>query len=172
MASAFLAVLLLATGHADAAQPLSAPDELARLRQVGADAYVRALFADDLRHAQVLSRIEVGRPEWLGLAQAMKPAADGAFAEDLDAGVAKALVNNPRDVLKLLSPEGGPTTWRIKLACQAPIATPGKAWLRDYKAKAIRAVSAVRDPGLSDQKRHCLQALDSIDLSNPPDFYE
>lgn len=133
---------------------------------------MQELFADDPRYSLLLSGVEAGRNEWLRLAQDMKPAVDGAVAEDLDASLAKALINNPQGVLKLLSPNGGKSSWRIKDICGAPIPAPGKAWLSEYKAKAISAVGAVSDPGLGEQRRRCLQALGGIDLSKPWNSYE
>jgi hypothetical protein len=145
---------------------------MARLKQMGAAAYLQSTDQDDRSWSLILSRIASGRRDWLGLAQALKPVADGAAAEELTTVVAEALVKNPAGVLSLLSSSGGRSTWRVRTVCDAPIPTPGKTWLRRYKAEAIRAVSTVRAPDLADQKQLCLRALGGIDLSKPEAAYD
>ena len=146
--------------------------EFERLQKAGAETYTQSVYEDDVRFGWVLSGIETGEGQWLRLAQKMKPAADGAIAEDLQTSIAKALTVNAPSVLTILSENGGSSTWRIGVICSGPIPAPGKAWLKKYKAAALRSVTSVRDPKLVAQQAECLRALKRIDLSGPDDEYE
>jgi hypothetical protein len=175
-AVAVVATLLAVDAHAESLSNIiagnTAADELTHIHEVGAESYTEELWRDSPRWDMFLSRIDSGQREWLRVAQAIKPAADGAVAEQLLTSIAEALIENPPDVLRLLSPEGGVSTWRITTVCGGPIPAPGKAWLTTYKAKALQAVATVREPDLIEKKRQCLRALHGIDLSKPADAYD
>ena len=142
-----------------------------RLREVGAEAFVGSAFEDPRHWGFITSRIETGRGEWLALAKAMIPAADGASAEELQSSLATALVAKPSNVLRLLQSLGGKPPW-VESVCDAPFHSPGKTWLIKYKAKALMAVQSVREPQLARQKARCLRALRLRNTSMPPEFYE
>jgi hypothetical protein len=147
-------------------------DELRRIQMVGAQRYIEDLYDDAPHWDFVISQINSGQAEWLALAQAMMPAADGAASEELEASLAVALTTKPSNVLRLFLRRGETPHWAIQNVCDAPIPTPGKKWLIAYKAKAIKSVNSVREPDLRDLKARCLTALHGIDLSRPPSDYE
>ena len=150
---------------------MTAQQELTRLREGGANAYVSSLYDDQVRYDRVLQAIGTGEPAWLKLAQGMKPAAENAVAEDLNSALAQALVQRPENVLPLLSDGKASNRWPIRVVCSAPFPAPGKAWLVRYRKAALKAVATAEGSDLKDVQGKCRQALLAIDLSKPEDEY-
>jgi hypothetical protein len=171
---ACLPVLLAAPSHAQAKPHFAstAKEELRHIHKVGAQRYIDDVYHDDPHWNFIASQIETGQAEWLALAQAMMPDADGAASEQLRTNLAMALTAKPSNVLRLFLKRGETPRWGIGNVCDGSIPTPGKKWLTEYKAKAIKSVNSVREPALRDLKARCLATLHDIDLSQPPSSYE
>ena len=169
-----LAIAVAGSVAADA-KPLTTlrlQQELRGVRRLGAQAYVNSLYEKPDRWGAVLNQIELGDRNWLLLARKMMAGADGAASEELRSSLATALVRRPSNVLRLLPYNSGALSWTVRNICDAPFPTPGKVWLRRYRARALRAVETVHDSELRNRQAECLLTLRRIDLSKPAGAYE
>jgi len=150
----------------------TARQELERLQRRDGDQYASALYDSPEKWSYVSEKIATGQPEWLQVAKALSPRADGAFAEELSTDLASALLHSPRNVLQLLKQTSGSRILTSTNVCDAPFPSPGKQWLRQYKWRVIKSVSSIREPELKKVRNECLKTLHSVDLSGPASAYE
>jgi hypothetical protein len=139
-----------------AASPTATPQQVsASIDRQGARAFLASL--DEAAIDRLMTHIDSGQPAWVALAPKIAEGADAGSAEELGIALAYALPKNATAVLNAVDPvEGDAHILSISRVCGIPfIDTPP----RGYEAKALRAVSAVKDPALQDKKTRCLAAL-------------
>lgn len=149
----------------------TAPQELEQLQSARGAQYAQELFQRPAKWQYVSTQIESGDRGWLQVAKSLLPHADGAFAEELTADLATALLRRPANVLRLLK-QSSDSGSLPRTVCDAPFPSPGKTWLGHYKARAIRSVAKVHEPDLRQVRDDCLKALRAIDLSQSADAYQ
>lgn len=151
-----LVALLLCSSIVATADPrFATPAQVsAAIDSKGASAFFSSL--DDRDAERLFSRIGTGQAEWTRLASKLADGADGANAEGLVIALAYALPKNPAVVLAIVDPvEGDSHILAISRVCGTPFIDPPP---KNYKAKALRAVSAVKT--IAPQiKSRCLEAL-------------
>lgn len=126
------------------AQALTA-DHVANLIAADGAAHTLAVLtgpADPTGFDAVTAGVATGDAGWLGVAQSLRPEADGMYAEGLSEALYQALSKNAAGVLAVLKATGGAS----ELSCQ-------DAWGNEA---AVAAVSAVTDPALAHVKQECL----------------
>lgn len=97
---AFLTALVWSNAHADPACRLSPKKLSQKIKQTGASDTLQDLYdTHPTNWEKLLSCIGTGQDAWIGIAVTLRPAADGATAEGLDAAIGEALGNNPEQVL-------------------------------------------------------------------------
>ena len=175
MRSLLAAVLLLpASGLLanDAKVRTTAHLEIKKLRGPGAAEHARALYGSQTKWRPVSRAIETGQGDWLQVAVLLNGYADGSFSEELNTAMALALLNHPANVLRAIRTAEGPGAFSIGRVCAAPIPTPGKAWLKRYKAQAIRALRGVSSIQLRPLRDGCLKTLHGVDTTLPSNAYD
>jgi hypothetical protein len=160
---------IMANGSADTR--MTADRLLKQLQGPQAARYASSLYDDPENWAYVSNEIASGDVRWLQVATSLKQYSDAGFSEDLDTDLAMALARRPKDVLTMLQHQSGPNRFEAKFVCAAPIPSPGKVWLKRYRARTIQALRNVRAPKLRSLRDYCLQTLRKIDLTLPADQY-
>jgi hypothetical protein len=121
----------------------------------GATRVVRRLDSGDGRRwGAVLRHVQGGQAPWLAAAIRLKPGTDGATAEGLSAAVATALLSNPGNVLRLMSPAYG-----VQRICIVPMIEPAPEAVATYRAKAAIALATVSSPKLTALVQQCRTLL-------------
>jgi hypothetical protein len=152
--------LTLLAGQAVAKSALSPEAIIAEINRNGATATVRRLWgtADASAWNAVADHIMRGEAAWIALVPKLAAGADAATAEDLGIDLAYALPKNPLAVLRAIDPADGFVIGASRV-CSVPFIEPSARFQRRYKARAIAAVSRVKDPKLSKVQRDCLSVL-------------
>ena len=129
----------------------------AMIARDSAAATVGALTGDGGEGNDFLSvgdAISRGDQAWLDLVPLLAPGADAATAEILTMAISIALPHNPAGVLRLVNADRP-----VADICVNRMIEPSPEDTAAYKASAIAAVTALRDPALTALKRDCLAAL-------------
>jgi len=150
----------LLAGGAFAKSALNPDAIVAEIDRHGATATVLRLWGttDATTWNTVANHIVRGEAAWIALVPKLAPGADGAAAEDLGIDLAYALPKNPVGVLRAIDPQDG-FVIGVRRVCSVPFIEPSARFRRLYKARAIAAVSRVKDPRLSKVKHDCLSGL-------------
>ena len=136
---------------------LTSKSLIARIDKDGAKEVVRQLNTpSDREWNWVMDRIEAGSAEWLGVADKLKPGTDAGFAEDLEIVVARALVHNPNQVLKMTG-----DTWKLERICGDYEIEEPAAKARRRKADVRLAMRRVVALDLQEKKAACLKAAEA-----------
>ncbi|WP_428149079.1 hypothetical protein [Brevundimonas sp.] len=101
--------------------------------------------ADPSGYDKVTAGVATGDGQWLQVAQAFRPLADGLYGEGLSDALYQALTKNAPGVLAVLKATGGAS----ELTCESGT----------ENATAVAAVTAVTDPALAEVKQECLGYL-------------
>lgn len=129
--------LLFGALAAPVATPPQATEILAEIKSTGAKATFRRLWSDEPQFDAVLAEIAKGSPEWLAIAQQIRPFTDAAASEGLDYSVARALPVAPERVLRLVG--HGCSIERI---CTSPFNEPERGVAEVYEASELKVPSA------------------------------
>ncbi|APA86497.1 hypothetical protein BJG93_14665 [Paraburkholderia sprentiae WSM5005] len=149
-----LLILAFASGAVSAVQSDTPAEVSAAIGRQGANVFFRSL--DEAAVDRLFDRIGAGRADWVALAPKLAEGADGANAEGLGIALAYALPRNPAAVLKVVDPvEGDSHILAISRVCGIPFIEDAP---KNYKTKALRAVSAVTTVNRQIKTR-CLDAL-------------
>ncbi len=126
------------------AQPLTADHVLNLIAADGAAHTLAVLTgpADPSGYDKVTTGVTTGDSQWLSVAQAFRPHADGMYGEGLSDALYKALSKNAPGVLAVLKATGGAS----ELTCES----------MPDNGPAVAAVTAVTDPALAEVKQECL----------------
>jgi hypothetical protein len=139
------------------AQPaLTSKSLVLRIDKEGASAVVKQLNTpNDKQWNWVMDRIELGSPEWLEVANKLRPGTDAGTTEDLEMVVARALIHNPNRVLRMTG-----ETWKLERVCGDYEIEEPTAKMRKRKADVRLAMRRVTAPELHDKKNYCLKAAE------------
>lgn len=155
----------LGSGHSDEKKPT--PREIrARLGKEGAQQVLRDLTARLSTWDHVRAGVSSGSREWLEVAAALEPVADGGYGLSLVLAFQDALPRSPKTVLEIVRSGSSFTVFE---ACGGY----GEGQLEDERPSEVllglvrerrTAVQAVIDRALSDVQRGCLAELDRLAL--------
>src|SRR6185437_5710533 len=128
------------------------------VQTIGAKATLNELYRDDETWIGILRGIAGGTPEWLAVAEALRPVADAHPAEALAGAVGEALGRNAR---LILSHAAGP--FFLSDVCGAPDVDDDRfdklpAALSELNRR-VRGVERVQDPALAQVRTDCLNSL-------------
>lgn len=128
-------------------QTLTADHVLNLIAADGADHTLKVLTgpADPSGYDKVIAGVATGDAEWLRVAEAFRPHADGMYGEGLSDALYRALPTNAAGVLSVLKATGGAS----ELTCESGT----------DNAAAVAAVTAVSDTALTEIKQECLGYL-------------
>jgi hypothetical protein len=129
-------------------------------RKDGRDA-LNCLFDDDTAWNRVLCAIDTGKPEWLDVARALLPRADGGPAEDLRVSLSAALVRSPLLTLRVIRGEEASVCGNIE---GTRTKNEALAHLRSQR----EAVLGVSDSDLHSVREVCLAAIERSRLEDIP----
>lgn len=119
---------------------------------------------DSRKFLKVCGKIKTGNKEWLEVARLLYPSSDAGASEDLEASVAQALPNAPRQVLELIaesehSKEG---KFTVGTVCISPFIEPEpgveEKFLRGAE-KALKSLDTSDNPKLNSLRFQCLKSI-------------
>lgn len=158
--AAFWAALAMPAGAADLQRPDPAA-LLTRIEKHGARPVLRQLWNDHDTFDAVCDAIETAEPQWLAVAQRLRPASDAAATLSLNHSVARALPKSPERVLALIG-----NGFEIHDICTSPYIEPEAGVAETYQREAIAALKKVKKPGLKAVRDKCLSEV-SVPLIAP-----
>lgn len=138
--------------HAAAAAAL-----MERIEKEGAEAVLLDIYEDDAQWQQVLRGVASGSPAWLSVGERLKRVAR-AQAEELTVALARALEKEPANALALLGGAFDADDVCSLNTLEQSLGSDYSAALRAVERRE-RAVAAVTDPRLRQQRDDCLGFL-------------
>ncbi len=150
-------LLLVSMAFGAEARLPSAQELLLKVRQTSAKEVLNEIFSNQSLEEQLKAQISSGKPEWLEVASALKPASDAGSSEMLEMAAAAALPNNPSGVLGLVGP-GFSISW----ICGAPeFEVPPEKTLRHLR-RSLRALKKVKNPSAAEAKKRCVDTIENL----------
>jgi len=126
----------------------------------GIQTTLQTYFSCDTYEGSAYERIATGAESWVSLAEKLIVQTDGCYTEGLQAALGDAMRKAPARVLRLVDKT---PTLGAEYICLPFISSelPVKAQLREVEASR-RAIGAVGDGRVSDQKAACLRFIDEV----------
>ncbi len=153
MKRSFFIPLLLVAGLAQAGE--LEPELLkAEIKTEGAKKVLNRLWQDETPFDLLCSKIESGAPEWLEIAQLLRPVSDAAASLSLDYSVARALPKRPEGVLGLIG-----HGFTAKGICTSPFIEPEPGVAEAYEASALGALAKVKAAELIRARDECASLI-------------
>jgi hypothetical protein len=148
------------------AEDIAAARLIKEIKDKGAKAVLEELTVDDdwNKFLKVCGKIKTGNKEWLEVARLLYPSSDAGASESLEASVAQALSNAPRQVLELIaesehSKEG---KFTVGTVCISPFIEPEpgveEKFLRGAE-KALKSLNTSDNPRLNKLRIQCLKNI-------------
>lgn len=125
----------------------------------GAKATVDKLYSSkgERQWDTVMQKVAAGSASWIAVAAKLADGADAGSAESLQVNLARALPNNPSQVLPLV---GSKSFLGYSDVCGAPFIEPTHAFLMGYFTKAKKALDNLQDPKIEQQRKMCLAEIE------------
>lgn len=159
-AAALLATLTAGAAHADA-MVLSVESVESSLREAGPRATLARHFSCANHQGTGYRAIARGSPQWVALAAKLMTHADACYAEGLQDALGQAMRRAPRAVLPLV---GRSATLSAELICLPFISDEIAVSTQSIAvARSRRAIEAVSDEALRQQREACLQFIGRVE---------
>ncbi|TDN50543.1 hypothetical protein EC843_10524 [Buttiauxella sp. JUb87] len=146
------ALLLLIVLPMTALASMTASDLNSRIEHGGITQFYSTVSDDDWD--TIISAIESGKGEWIGLVPQLASGADGMYGESLGIALASVIPNNPDAVLDVLNDKKYPQMLGIERVCTMPFIEPENDFIIQYYQKAAAALKTSGSKGTK-----CLSAL-------------
>jgi hypothetical protein len=141
---------------------VSTKDVLDRIASVGAAATLSELRGNLGQWNALIKEIAGGEAQWLEIAKAFAPVADGGSAEELSGSVAEALARSPREVLAILSAPHA-TEGQRSLSVDDVCGNYGVDWDPSAALSLLRAqstaVASISEASLAETRTECLTLI-------------
>lgn len=109
---------------------------------------------------EVIEQIETGDPQWLAVAQALRPGTDAGSAEALMITISQALPNAPANVLRIVNTDAhDQRSFNIERVCSASLIEPLSGVQESLLQRSEAALLALRVPELEGKRQACLQHI-------------
>ena len=131
------------------------PDMLkAEIKTEGAKKVLNRLWQEEKTFDLLCSKIESGAPEWLEIAQLLRPVSDAAATLSLNYSVARALPKRPERVLGLIG-----HGFTVKDICTSPFIEPGPGVAEGYEKSTLGALATVKATELIRARDECASLI-------------
>ncbi len=156
-AKALLMMTVCFVSHAQTVAP-TAKQMNDKIEKEGAKAVIEKLTAhNQAEWHRVVRRIDLGSPEWLGIAGKLLKGSDAGTSEDLRISLAVALTHNPEGVLRMAGSD-----LPLEQVCTVPFIEPSKHVVANHKLRVKAALRRVTAKDLTEKKAACLKSIERV----------
>ncbi len=124
------------------------------IKKKGAKVVTTSLYADSQKWDGVLSHIETGDVHWIEVAAQLYRGAEPAAAEGISFSLARALRENPTEVLKRI---GSP--FRLESVCQVPYSEPTRKMVDAFRREVLISFSMIKVPAIRAVATKCIARI-------------
>lgn len=140
--------------------PILTPESITQyINANGAKATIDKFHASKDKHQwnTVMQKVATGNASWIAIAHKLADGADASSAESLQINLARALPNNPTEVLQLIDSKNFLGYADI---CGAPFIEPTHGYLMTYFTRTQKALNNLQAPKVEQQKKKCLSEIE------------
>ena len=142
------------TSFSNAAESLDINEIKAGLESKDAKYYSYLLWKDWNKFQLFLEKVESGDPQWLKVGKLLEQYTDAGVSTALSLTFARAIQNNPKEVLQIMS------EYDVKWSCSVPLLEPKKSDYDAFVKKTTIAVQSLNVLELTEKKIVCLENLE------------